>query len=408
MIKVSLRDNETITLMAFTLHPELTPRPHILIVDDDVALCDLLQRIVEPHYRSTIATHGAQALEFLDEEEFDLVITDILMPKVNGWQLLDAIRNNPALADLPVVMISALADTKQIVQGLEMGANDYIGKPFNQQIVLARVRTQIELKRLMDAQKRANDELKRIHSMRDRFFSMASHDLKSPMNQIRLAQFLLRESLNEDTETDQLLDNIEFAVGTMEDIVRDYLEIAALHSRPLELHLQEVVLEDVLWDVVDQFQINAQKKEITLVVENAVGAVHADVRRVNQSLRNLVSNAIKYSPLGSRVTLSTEVQGNGIRINIQDEGPGIPEGEHDLLFTEFGKLSTTPTGDESRTGLGLWIVRQLVELQQGAVGVDTPSNGGSIFWMTLPAWREVETNDVDDTVPARSQVFAAS
>ena len=192
----------------------------------------------------------------------------------------------------------------------------------------------------------------------------------------------------------------------MEDIVRDYLEIAAIHSQPLELNLGEVVLEDVLWDVIDEYHINAQKKNIALLVESALGSVYADERRVIQSLGNLVSNAIKYSPPGSSVTLSTERHSHSVRINVQDEGPGIPEDERNLLFTAFGKLSTMPTGDESRTGLGLWIVRQLVELQSGAVGVNTPSEGGSVFWMTLPVWSN--RNDTDDTKPDRTQVFVAS
>lgn len=392
--------------MALKIHANIAARPHILIVDDEEAINFLLQRILEPHYRVTCANNGAQALALLDDSDFDLVMTDVRMPLVDGLQLLEAIRDNPALADLPVVMISALADNKDIVHGLEMGANDYIGKPLDRRIVLARVHTQIELKRLMDAQKQANLELKQTQTMRDRFFNMASHDLKSPMNQIRLAQFLLRESISENPETDKLLDNIEFAVSMMEDIVRDYLEIAALHSRPLELSLAQVALEDILWDVIGQYHINAQKKNISLVVESATGSVCADQSRMIQSLGNLVSNAIKYSPSGSSVTLSTQRQGDCFRINVKDRGPGIPEAERDLLFTEFGKLSTKPTGGENRTGLGLWIVRQLVELQNGTVGVDVPAEGGSIFWIEMPAW--CCEDDADATEPERSQVFAAS
>ena len=406
MIKTPLRGNTFSTDMVLKNQPEITIRPHILIVDDEETINFLLQRMLEPEYRVTTANNGAQALTQMANADFDLVLTDIRMPQVDGLQLLQAIRENPATADLPVVMISAIADNKDVVHGLERGANDYIAKPFDRRIVLARVHTQIELKRLIDTQKQANNELKQTQMMRDRFFNMASHDLKSPMNQIRLAQFLLRETLSENPETDKLLDNIEFAVGTMEDIVRDYLEIAAIHSQPLELNLGEVVLEDVLWDVVDQYHINAQKKNIALLVESATGSVYADKRRVIQSLGNLVSNAIKYSPPGSSVILSTEHHGHCCLINVQDEGPGIPEDEHDLLFTAFGKLSTVPTGDESRTGLGLWIVRQLVELQNGTVGVNTPSVGGSTFWMKLPVW--CNSDDTDETKPDRNQVFVAS
>ena len=184
-----------------------------MIVDDDDTINFLLQRILEAEYRVTTANNGAQALTTLSDDDFDLVITDIRMPHLDGLQLLQSIRDNPATADLPVVMLSAIADNKDVVHGLEMGANDYIAKPFDRRIVLARVHTQVELKRLIDTQKQANTELRQTQVMRDRFFNMASHDLKSPMNQIRLAQFLLRETISENPETDKLLDNIEFAVG---------------------------------------------------------------------------------------------------------------------------------------------------------------------------------------------------
>lgn len=379
-------------------------RPHILIADDEATITLLLQHSLEPHYQVTTVANGFEALKRLEATNFDLVISDIQMPIVDGFQLLKTLRENPAYVDLPIVLMSGMNDDEDIVRGLELGANDYLTKPLEQGVVLARVRTQIELKRLMDMHKQTNNDLRQMQAMRDRFFTMASHDLKNPMNQIRMAQFLLRGTLAEDPDTDTLLDNIEIALDTMGDIVREYLEMAALKSQPLELALEKVAVEPVLWDVVNQYTINAEKKAVLLKITTDEGTVRADAQRLAQAVSNLVSNAIKYSPANSCITLFTSEHDRCVRLNVQDEGPGIPEDERDQLFTEFGQLSTQPTGGESRSGLGLWIVKQLVELQQGTVGVECPASGGSIFWLELPTW-SVENND--DTRPDRNQVMVA-
>jgi signal transduction histidine kinase len=119
--------------------------------------------------------------------------------------------------------------------------------------------------------------------------------------------------------------------------------------------------------------------------------VWADSGLAQQILGNLVSNAIKYSPSGSAVTLSSAIAGEQVRIYVADQGAGIPESERDQLFQAFTKLSTRPTGGESSTGLGLWIASQLVAVHGGAIGAEFPAEGGSIFWVELPASKSQES-----------------
>jgi signal transduction histidine kinase len=316
------------------------------------------------------------------------------MPGFNGFQVLEAVRNMPDYADTPVILVSGVADSADIVRGLEMGANDYLSKPVDKQVALARIRTQLALKQSLDVQKQMIHELKSVQVMRDRFFHIASHDLKNPMNNIRMAHFLLRGMLEEDPSADVLLENIEIALDSMQSIVGDFLDLAAIQSQALDLKLDDVLVEDALWDVIIQFNISAQKKNIVLKLDEVAGHVRADSRRLIQALGNLISNAIKYSPRDTVVKLSTQRKDDVIRILIHDQGPGIPEEEHELLFSEFGKLSTTPTEGEGRTGLGLWIVKQLVTLQNGLVGAEFPEAGGSIFWLELPAASPVVTKQV--------------
>lgn len=361
------------------------PEAHLLIVDDDESSILLLRRILEPHYHVTVSSDGLEALRLLTTQPFDLIVCDIHMPGFDGFQVLESVRAMPGYADIPVVLISGAADSADIARGLEMSANDYISKPFDRQVALARIRTQIALKHSLDAQKQMIRELQSAQAMRDRFFHIASHDLKNPMNNIRMAHFLLRGMLEDDPSADVLLENIEIALDAMQGIVGDFLDLAAIQSQALDLKLSDVPVEDALWDVIIQFNISAQKKNIVLKLDDVAGHVRADSRRLIQALGNLVSNAIKYSPRDTVVRFTTEQKEGVIRILIHDEGPGIPQDERELLFREFGKLSTTPTEGEGRTGLGLWIVKQLVTLQNGLVGADFPESGGSVFWVELPA-----------------------
>ena len=371
-----------------------TPPAHLLVVDDDDAIISLLQTILEPHYRVTATCDSLEALQLLSCQSFDLILTDINMPGVNGFQLLAAARALPAYAETPVVLISGMTETPDVVRGLELGANDYLPKPIDREIVLARLHTQLTLKNLLDAHKQTIEELQSIQVMRDRFFSIASHELKNPMNNIGMAHFLLRGMLDEDPSVDVLLENIELALDAMHNIVSDFLESAAIQKRALEIQIAPVEVEEALWDASMQFSIGAQKKNITLKIEDAAGKVYADHRRLSQALNNLISNAIKYSPRNTTITLSADQTSGFLRILVRDQGPGIPADERHLLFTEFGKLSTEPTEGESRTGLGLWIVKELVTIQGGTVGAIFPDSGGSIFWIKLPAVEEE-----DETLP---------
>jgi signal transduction histidine kinase len=310
------------------------------------------------------------------------------MPYMDGFGLLKAIRETAELAHLPVILVSGMSDSEDIARGLKLGANDYLTKPVDNQITLARVGSQLQLKELVDAHKQAISELQAIQKMRDRFFRIASHDLKNPMNNIRMAQFLLRSTVGDNPEGTKLLDNIEIALETMDDIVQDFLETAALQSEAVDLELDRIEVDDLLWDMVMQFNIAAHKKDIQLDVNASNLSVVADRKRLSQIVSNLLSNALKFSPRGRVVQLWAEQRGSIVRVNVRDQGPGVPEEERELLFHEFSRLTPRPTAGESSTGLGLWIVKQLVVLQNGQVGADFPDVGGSVFWVELPIWSD--------------------
>jgi len=370
----------------------------LLVVDDDATNRSALKSLMGGEYTVISAGNGHEALEYLNQDEFDLVLLDVMMPGLGGFEVLEIIRSAPHLMDLPVILISGRTDTALVVRGLELGANDYLSKPINPQIARARIKTQVSLKRMADERKRAMQEYKAVQDMKDRLVQVASHDLKVPLSNLRTAQYLLREIMQGKTDVEAILDNISLTLDGMQGIIEDFLESAALPSRPLDLRLDCVEVEEVLRDVAEQFFFPASAKQISLLLGDTKGIVLADSRRLNQIISNLVSNAIKYSPANSVVTISSEPTSETIssaegeftsplvRILVSDQGPGIPSDERNLLFEPFSKLSNRPTAGESSTGLGLWIVKHLAMLQNGQVGVECPPEGGSIFWVSLPEY----------------------
>ena len=165
----------------------------------------------------------------------------------------------------------------------------------------------------------------------------------------------------------------------------NYLNVMELNSGQLRFHIKPVNLRDAIVNVSSQYELAARDKDIRLRIGSVDGWVMADAGRLVQALANLVSNALKYSPPGSTIRLSTVIEHDLGWLIVADDGPGIPPAERSRLFQEFGKLSTYPTGGESRTGLGLWIVKHLVEAQEGQVHADFPASGGSRFRVGFPA-----------------------
>lgn len=221
--------------------------------------------------------------------------------------------------------------------------------------------------------------------LREQFFAIAAHDLQHPISNIYAAQRLLRDTAGGDPAAAELLDEIEQSLDIMQEIIHDYLNTAALQSGALELRLAAVDAGDALWEALTRHAISAQKKAIIVRIAGAEGAALADSRRLAQAVSNLLSNALKYSPPGSQITLKAATRGSRVRLSVHDQGPGVPPAERCRLFHPFGRTSVRPTAGESSTGLGLWVVRQLVALQGGRVGADFPPEGGSVFWLELPA-----------------------
>ncbi|MBL8118207.1 MAG: hybrid sensor histidine kinase/response regulator [Anaerolineae bacterium] len=360
------------------------PQPLILAVDDEPNNLILLQRMLKRYFEVITASNGSMALTTLNEVKVDVLLLDVMMPGMSGLDVLREIRQNPETADLPVILISAMAEARDVAHGLELGANDYITKPIDPEVTLARIQTQLALKQLQDERKKTIQGLRAAQQMKERLLRIASHDLKNPLMNIRMVTELIDEALPSSDDHRLLIDTLSSSLDAMQTVIEDFLDTAAVDMSEIDIRFSSVDVELVITDLLKLYTAHAQKKGIQLLHEPTHERVRADQARFSQALGNLVSNAIKYSPLSSKIHIWAVLEAGVVQICIADEGPGILPEDQDRLFTQFGKLSARPTGGETSTGLGLWIVKHLITLQGGEVGVECPTQGGSIFWIKIP------------------------
>jgi len=260
----------------------------ILIVEDDKDMRSVLRRYLQKHgYLVSEAINGYEALDQIEKEQYDLVLLDILMPGMSGLDVLRAIREKHNSADLPVVMATAVGESKDIVRAFELGANDYVTKPFDMTVVMARVSSQLSLRRLS--------------VLKDEFIRIASHNLKNPLTVVSgLAQILQRRFAN-DSETLTFLSKIINRTSEMQHIVEDFLDFEALQDGQITLKKQAVNLNEIALEVIESNREYAAEKLIHLEsdFDHKLPPTQADREHISQVIRNLVSNAIKFSPPGA-------------------------------------------------------------------------------------------------------------
>jgi signal transduction histidine kinase len=358
---------------------DIYQQPTILISFHDHNTRLLFKKLLDQVGSVTAVNSRAETLEQLAQDTYDVIVLDDDLELLKATHSLDPV--------VPIIVVSPLTDNANIVNALQHGANDHITWPYDAEVIRARVRCQIDLQKRLIKQQHALTQLREAFENKDRFLRIATHDLKNPLNNIRLAQFYLRRIIGDNPQAVEALDTVELAVDAMNQLIMDFLDTAAIESGKTELHIEPVVLEDALWDVIARHASAANQKNITLLLAETEGIALADQRRLLQILSNLVSNAIKYSPHDDFVTVASTQTNDWVRITVTDDGPGIAQDERAALFEPFTRLSARPTGGENSTGLGLWIVKELVALHSGHVGVDCPPQGGSVFWVELPAAR---------------------
>ncbi|MEP7290945.1 MAG: response regulator, partial [Chloroflexota bacterium] len=230
---------------------QIAAETSLLIVEDNPEIRQQLQDWFEAEYKLTFAATGAEALSALRRQRVDLVLLESTTPQVDSIDVLLALRAEHSSTELPVIMITALSDADAAVRGLQLGANDYVTKPLDADITRARISTQIALKNAVDDRQQMISQLKFTQEMQENFSRIVSHDLKGPLTNIRMAQFMLRDILRENSEASSILDNMDATLNGMVDMVRMFLD--AMDSQQLEPNLERLEVHDLLVELADQY-----------------------------------------------------------------------------------------------------------------------------------------------------------
>jgi Signal transduction histidine kinase len=364
----------------------------ILIVDDVVSNVLLLKILLtNEKFQVCTANNGNVCIEQAKKEHPDLILLDVMMPDISGFDTAVILKKDPETRDIPIIFLTALNNPSDLVHGFQVGANDFLTKPFNKEELVMRVMHQIQLVAAKRIIVRQNEELRRTISNRDKMYSVIAHDLRSPMASIRMVLNLAVNVVSADTVGEEiygLLDKANRESEETHDLLDNLLKWTKSQTGRLNVVYQDVELDDIIPGVVDIFVMIAEMKKIKLqyIPAEEKLMVRADSDMIKTIIRNFISNAIKFTPEGKSIEVYYKREGDFARICVQDHGVGI---EEDRIDTIFHKGETTyGTGGEEGSGLGLQLCQDFARKNGGDAQVDSVLGEGSCFSFTIPLKKE--------------------
>ena len=360
----------------------------ILIVDDVVSNVLLLKILLtNEKFQVCTANNGKACIEVTKHDKPDLILLDVMMPEMNGFDTAVVLKQDPETKDIPIIFLTALNSPSDLVHGFQVGGNDFLTKPFNKEELLMRVMHQIQLVEAKRIIVRQNEELRRTINNRDKMYSVIAHDLRSPMASIRMVLNLAVNVVSRETVGDEIFELLDKANRESEethDLLDNLLKWTKSQTGRLNVVYQDVELDDVVPGVVDIFRMIAEMKKIDLnyVPAQEKLVVHADNDMIKTVIRNFISNAIKFTPEGKSIEVFYKREGDFARISVCDHGVGIAADRVDSIFHK-GE-TTYGTGGEEGSGLGLQLCQDFARKNGGDAYVESVEGEGSIFSFTIP------------------------
>lgn len=366
----------------------------LLVVDDDETNRDVLsQRLVRQGHTVHTASNGTEALLRMQETPFDVVLLDVMMPEMDGHEVLRNIKSDETLRHTPVIMISALHEVESVVRCIEAGAADYLGKPFDPTLLKARLGACLEKKRGHDrevalyAQLQQNYKLlQEVEKLRDDMRNMIVHDLRTPLTAVIIGvEMLERHGALNKMQHDMMAVAVQGG-KTLLGMINDLLDVEKMESGTAVLQYAELSASDLVAGAVSQVASLAEdaRTRLSFEVEPGLPAFQGDGSKLTRTLVNLIANAIRFTPAGSVTVLAARADDEQLRISVVDNGYGIPAESFERIFEKFGQL-----GSHSKvgTGLGLAFCKLAVEAHGGRIVVESTPGSGSTFWFTVPIRR---------------------
>ena len=371
-------------------------RERVLVVDDNAQMREYLSRLLRDQWQVETEPDGVAALDHIRARAPDVVIADIMMPRMDGIAMLRTLRAESVTAELPVLLLSARAGEEASVEGLQAGANDYLVKPFSHRELVARIETLLAQGRQRATERFARRQAEQTIRAREEFFAALAHELRSPVSsQLAWIELLQNERISR-AKLLESLQSFELSTRALRRLAEDLYDLARTTSGRMRVNLRPFAsIAPIVAAVVEAFAPAVSKKKLTLhrMLEEKCGPVSIDPDRLQQILANLLSNAIRFTPPGGRIDVSCACRADTVELRVSDSGRGIRADALPYVFERYwqGKQASE---DDSGLGLGLTISRGLVELHGGNIEALSEGEGlGATFVVRFPLARSCPEHD---------------
>jgi signal transduction histidine kinase len=360
-------------------------RARVLVADDNADMREYVRRLLGDRWAVETVGDGASALQSIHARRPDVIVSDVMMPELDGFELLKALKENPATREIPVILLSARAGEESALEGIGAGADDYLVKPFTARALVARVEAQLHR---AAEQRRAREQLIEANRIKDEFLATLSHELRTPLNAILGWAHLLKSPALQPGILERALESIQRNARAQAQLVDDLLDVSRVISGKLTIKCEPVNLRAVISEAVDAVRPSMTAKAVRLrmgVATDADITIDGDGDRLRQVVWNLLANAVKFTPSGGTVDIEVRRADGNVEIVVRDSGMGISPEFLPHVFERFRQGDSGPSRKHGGLGLGLAIVRHLVEAHGGTVSADSGGLGmGAEFIVRLP------------------------
>lgn len=368
---------------------QINPSEFKLLIVDDVQTNVLLLKALlgKEGYGILIANNGQEALEITRQELPDLILLDVMMPGMDGFEVAQHLEEDELSAHIPIIFLTALDDTESIVRGFKLGGSDFISKPFRKEELMVRIRHQLSLvgaRRIITEQ---TEELKKTIAGRDKLYSVIAHDLRSPMASMKMLLNTIMMSVQQDQIDPDVFDMLEMSNKTSEEVfslLDNLLKWTKSQLGKLTVVPQSLDIAGLADGVVEVMMSVAGAKHIQLVRQgDGPCMVCVDIEMIKSVIRNLISNAIKFSQQNSEIIVGIKEEGDQIILWVKDSGRGIKREDQEKLLKDATHFTTYGTNSEEGSGLGLLLCRDFVSKNGGELWFESEENVGSTFFFSL-------------------------
>ena len=369
---------------------QINPAEFKLLVVDDVQTNVLLLKALlgKEGYGILVANNGQEALEVIRNENPDLILLDVMMPGMDGFEVAERLKSEEFRCEIPIIFMTALDDTQSIVNGFKLGVGDFISKPFRKEELMVRIKHQLSLVAARRIIEEKNEELRKTIAGRDKMYSVIAHDLRSPMASMKMLLNTIMMSVEKDKIDPDIFDMLEMSNKTSEEVfslLDNRLKWTKSQLGKLTVIPQKLDISGLADGVVEVMNSVAEVKHIKLIrTDHESFFVYVDIEMIKSILRNLISNAVKFSNPDSEIKVGIKAEDGKVIVSVTDSGKGIKKEDQHKLLKDSTHFTTYGTNSEEGSGLGLLLCRDFARKNGGELWFESEENLGSVFSFSLP------------------------